>query len=277
MPELPEVEIVRLGIVPALEGKVLSNVTVHRRDLRIPIPEDLEERLEGKIVEQILRRGKYILILLKNGQGVVLHLGMSGRILIYSSGDSYERAKHDHVVLTVADGTRVVFNDPRRFGMFYLIDGDNWQTQKPFSEMAPEPLGNGFSGLVLKENFSGRKINIKAALLDQHIVTGVGNIYACEALYDAKISPMRAAGDLNDEEVERLCVAIRDVLTRAIKAGGSSLKDYQHTDGSLGYFQHAFSVYDQEGNKCKACDCDSAVQRIVQGGRSTFYCSRRQI
>lgn len=276
MPELPEVEIVKRGLEPALLNKKIKALTLNRPDLRTPITPSLPKSMENQSLTQLIRRGKYILGFNAAGHGFVLHLGMSGRIHIYKSGETYEPAKHDHVVFEIEDGGRVVFNDPRRFGMLYAITAANWSAETPFSAMGPEPLGNDFSGPALQEALKNRRGPIKTALLDQKVVAGVGNIYACEALFEAGISPLRPANALNNNEYETLAARIRDVLNRAIAAGGSSLRDYQHTDGTLGYFQHEFAVYDQEGKTCKHCapqhSDEGCILRITQGGRSTFYC-----
>ncbi len=280
MPELPEVEIVRRGLEPALVGKDFSAVIVNRRDLRAPIPQDFVSALQGQRVLQIRRRGKYILVFMDSGQGFILHLGMSGRISTYAPGEPYKAEKHDHVVFKMNDGAQIVYNDPRRFGMLYLTNEQGWQAEKPFSAMGAEPLGNNFNGPVLAQALEGRRTPVKVALLDQKVVAGVGNIYACEALYDAGIDPRRPACSINGQEAADLAGAIRGVLEKAIAAGGSTLRDYQHTDGTLGYFQHSFSVYDREGDFCPACVNDKleegCISWIVQAGRSTFYCHRMQ-
>ncbi|GJL85455.1 MAG: formamidopyrimidine-DNA glycosylase [Micavibrio sp.] len=276
MPELPEVEIVKRGLEPAITGKVFKRAQIRRSDLRVPVPRNFKSVIEGQSVRKISRRGKYILIFLEGGQVVVLHLGMSGRIHIHEPGAAYKPEKHDHVILDMDDGGRIVFNDPRRFGMLYMAPANDWEKQDPFLKMGPEPLGNEFSGPCLEEKLRGRKSNIKSALLDQKIVAGIGNIYACEALFESGINPERAAGRIAGKDAECLAGSIRSVLQKAIAAGGSSLKDYRQTDGSLGYFQHAFSVYDKEGKKCPGCTCDTDVRRIVQAGRSTFFCPVKQ-
>lgn len=280
MPELPEVEIVRRGLEPAFLNQSVRGIRINRSDLRIPIPSNFRKIVEGQRIKTLNRRGKYILAFLESGAGFVLHLGMSGRIHIYHAGEKYESAKHDHVVFDMDGGAKVVFNDPRRFGMLYLISEQNWQCEAPFNTMGPEPLSNDFSGPVLAQHLKNRRMPIKAALLNQDIVAGIGNIYACEALYEAGISPLRQALAVQGRQAGKLAAALRDVLNRALAAGGSSLKDYQHTDGQLGYFQHSFSVYDREGHSCPACDCDmirtKGIGRIVQAGRSSFYCARKQ-
>lgn len=283
MPELPEVEVVRRGLEPAMLSKKITSLHVRRRDLRVPVPDRFEAMLEGSMVQALERRGKYIIghMAAPSSESFVLHLGMSGRIRIYTPDQTVETLKHDHVVFMMDDGTHIVFHDPRRFGMLYPVPTISWQSQPPFSLMGPEPLGNGFSGEVLHGALAGRRISIKAALLDQRVVSGVGNIYACEALYMAGISPERSACDVRLEEADRLAHAIRSVLTDAIEAGGSTLKDYAQTDGKLGYFQHRFSVYDREGRACPEASCvcgeSGGVRRIVQSGRSTFYCPVRQV
>lgn len=280
MPELPEVETVRQGLLPAMKNKVIENVTLNRMDLRVSIDSNFKKLTDGQQIQNIIRRGKYILAFLDSGHGFVLHLGMSGRVNIYEDRDGYEPAKHDHVIWDMDDGGRIVFNDPRRFGMLYLTTEQNWQDEPPFNKMGPEPLSNSFSGRVLAEALKNKRSPIKTALLDQRVVSGVGNIYACEALYDSGIHPERASNSLSENETTRLAGAVRDVLQRAIAAGGSTLKDYAKTDGSLGYFQYSFSVYDREGHSCPSCDCDKiktcAIKRIVQSGRSTFYCPQKQ-
>ena len=280
MPELPEVEIVKRGITPAMLNQNIERLILNRPDLRFPIPPFLPEKLKGRSVMNLQRRGKYILGFIESGDGFVLHLGMSGVVTVLAPGESYVPQKHDHVIFEMGDGGRIVFNDPRRFGFLDFVQESMWQDSKPFSQMGPEPLGNDFNGPALAAKLKGRKVPIKNALLDQSVVAGVGNIYACEALYMAGISPKRMAGSVQGVRAERLAQAIQDVLRKAIEVGGSTLKDYRHADGNLGYFQHHFSVYDKEGYACPTCDCDivetHGVSRFVQSGRSTFYCSRKQ-
>ncbi len=280
MPELPEVEIVKRGIEPVLVGQVIERVVLNRPDLRFPIPEDLPHVLAGRRVCSLRRRGKYILGFVDGGDGFVLHLGMSGVIKVVQPEEVYESQKHDHVVFEMEGGGRVVFNDSRRFGSLLLCHEARWHMEPAFIKMGPEPLEVEFDGRYLFLALRRRRVTVKAALLDQAVVAGVGNIYACEALFFAGISPERIACSLSDEECELLVQAVKDVLGRAIEAGGSSLKDYRHTDGDLGYFQHQFSVYDQSGKACARCDCDveagGGVRRIVQSGRSSFYCPRWQ-
>lgn len=278
MPELPEVEIVKRGLEPAWIGKTFSCVVLNRPNLRLPFPENFIEKLEGAKIERSIRRGKYILVFLDNDYAFALHLGMSGQVLIYKDKKSYEPRKHDHVVWSMDDGTIIAFNDARRFGMVFEVEAANYESHKAFSAMGPEPLGNDFNGPALCERLKKRRGPIKSALLDQKIVAGVGNIYACEALYRAGVSPERPACDVSADEAELLSRAIREVLSEAIEAGGSTLKDYQHTDGTLGYFQHSFAVYDKEGEPCPKCAANEncSVRRIIQGGRSTFFCSAQQ-
>ena len=280
MPELPEVETVMRGLSPVLSGNKIAKIDLHRPNLRIPFPKDMQRQLSNKKIISLQRRAKYIFVLFEGGEILVIHLGMSGRILIIPHGEDYELQKHDHMVVTMQSGDQIIYNDPRRFGMVFIIDEDELETHKIFSRLGPEPLSNNFSAAYLLETLKNKNTSIKQALLDQHVVVGVGNIYACEALYQSKISPMAKASSIKGKKAENLVRAIRDVLTRAIKAGGSTLKDYRHADGELGYFQHSFTVYDQEGEACPDCDCNIAktggVKRIVQSGRSTFYCPRQQ-
>lgn len=280
MPELPEVEIVKRALAPALAQQRVERFVFHRSDLRFALPVDLPARLVGQRFKQVFRRGKYILAFAENGYGFVLHLGMSGVIRIEGLDVQSVLGKHDHVELQLQGEVRIVLNDPRRFGFLQALHENNWGEYKAFVQMGPEPLGNDFSGEFLEARLTGRKTPIKSALLDQRIVAGLGNIYVCEALYRAGIDPRRKAGDLSADECEKLVASIRAVLEDAIEAGGSSLKDYKHTDGKLGYFQHHFAVYDRTGRSCGGCDCDivktSGVQRIVQAGRSTFYCPEKQ-
>lgn len=277
MPELPEVETVMRGLEKAVHGGVIEKAEVRRKDLRVPFPANLKKKLEGRRIDHFTRRAKYIQVHLDDGQVLVLHLGMSGRILI---DRDHTPEKHDHMILQMKGGTHVVFNDPRRFGLVYLMKEEDVETHPAFKGLGPEPLGNDFSGPVLEYRLKGKKVAIKQALLDQRVVAGVGNIYACEALYEAGLSPTRAAGTVRGEKAEKLAAAIRNVLNRAIKAGGSTLRDHRQTNGELGYFQHEFKVYDREGGQCALCDCGgkktSVIKRIVQGGRSTFYCPVHQ-
>ena len=278
MPELPEVETVRRGLAPVMEGIMISQAEVNRPDLRWPFPPNMAERLTGQRVERLRRRSKYILADLSSGETLLIHLGMSGRMLV--SGDPLGRfahehpaaEKHDHVVLHMENGTRITFNDPRRFGAMDLMATDGADTHKLLAVLGPEPLGNDFHDSVLVEAFKGRNTPVKSALLDQRIVAGLGNIYVCETLFRAKISPKRKAGRIAAPRVAAMVPIIRTVLEEAIAAGGSSLRDFRQADGELGYFQHSFDVYGREGEPCRTAGCTGTITRIVQSGRSSFYC-----
>ena len=298
MPELPEVETVRRGLAPVLEGNRITRVQVNRPNLRIPFPPDFRQRITGQAVQALTRRAKYLLAHLSNGTVVIMHLGMSGRFTIIApekvAADLGQSARlpsartqsaileqtsaqttpgpHDHVVFDVDDGTRIVYTDPRRFGLMTLADSINWQSHPLLAQCGIEPLGRDLTGRFLKAAFVGRNTPVKAALLNQTIVAGLGNIYVCEALFYAGISPRRKAANISLARAEQLAVAIQDVLSRAIAAGGSSLKDYAHADGSLGYFQHSFAVYDRAGSPCPTKGCAGTIRRLVQSNRSTFYC-----
>ena len=281
MPELPEVETVRRGLEPALTGARLTRVRQNRPDLRFPFPDRFVERLEGATVERLERRAKYLLFPLSTGETWVSHLGMTGRFTLDGEQlGEFEAAapiagKHEHMSLcAVRDGvtTRVGFADARRFGFMGLIPTEAVEAHPWFAGLGPEPLGNGFSGAHLAEAFSGRKPTIKVSLLDQRHVAGLGNIYVCEALYRARISPLVAAGKVSKPRLETLAAVVRDVLNEAILAGGSTLKDFANADGGQGYFQHRFDVYGREGQACLADGCSGVVKRTVQGGRSTFWC-----
>jgi formamidopyrimidine-DNA glycosylase len=279
MPELPEVETVCRGLAPHLEGRVLVRVDQNRSNLRTPFPADFVARLTGRRVESVRRRAKYILMGLDDGTVLIVHLGMSGRMLIAPERPE-SPGKHDHVVFEVETGTTVTFNDARRFGLMDLTTADGLADHPMLRALGPEPLGNEFSGPALAERLAGKMTPIKAALLDQSVVAGLGNIYVSEALFLARLSPTRSAATISGAKADRLAAAIREVLGRAIEAGGSSLRDYRQASGELGYFQHQFAVYDRAGQPCPGCSCDVAatggVQRIVQSGRSTFYCATRQ-
>jgi formamidopyrimidine-DNA glycosylase len=278
MPELPEVETVRRGLAPSMEGAVIERAQVNRPDLRWPFPDRMAQRLTGQKVLGLRRRSKYILADLASGETLLVHLGMSGRMTV--SGDPLGQfvhdhpaaEKHDHVVLDMDNGARITFNDPRRFGAMDLLDTATADQHKLLASIGPEPLGNDFHEDYLVQALKGRMTPVKTALLDQKIVAGLGNIYVCEALFRAGISPKRKAGQISANRVARLVPIIRDVLSEAIEAGGSSLKDFRQASGELGYFQHRFRVYGQEGNPCSTAGCRSHVQRITQSGRSTFYC-----
>jgi len=278
MPELPEVETVRRGLAPVMEGQVITRALVNRPDLRWPFPPDMANRLTGQRVLALRRRSKYILADLESGETLLIHLGMSGRMLV--SGDPLGRfvqdhpaaEKHDHVVFEMANGARVTFNDPRRFGAMDLIDTATAQAHKLLAVIGPEPLSNDFNEPYLVAALKGRNTPVKSALLDQRIVAGLGNIYVCEALFRARILPQRRAGQIAASRVAALVPVIRQVLTDAIEAGGSSLRDFRQADGELGYFQHSFDAYGREGEPCRATGCTGVITRIVQAGRSSFYC-----
>ena len=274
MPELPEVETIRRGLSLKMSGRTIVRAELRRPDLRRPFPPMLDRRLKGARVGALGRRGKYLLIELDDDGTLLLHLGMSGRI-VAGDADAAD-AKHDHVVLALDDGTVVRFNDPRRFGLMdYMRRGE--EAKHPLlAEMGPEPLGGAFDGRYLAAKLAGRLTPIKAALLDQRIVAGLGNIYVCEALYRAGLSPRRLAGTIAAMRAGRLAAAIKAVLNEAIEAGGSSLRDYVQADGELGYFQHRWAVYGKEGEPCPGCTCAEGVRRIVQSGRSTFFCAKKQ-
>lgn len=278
MPELPEVETVRRGLLPVMEGRVIERAAVNRPDLRWPFPPQMAERLTGATLTALRRRSKYILADLSTGETLLIHLGMSGRMLISGAvvGEFHHPhpapAKHDHVVLDMSGGARVTFNDARRFGAMDLLDTATAEAHPLLAEIGPEPLGNTFDESYLASRLAGKNTPIKSALLDQHLVAGLGNIYVCETLYRAGIHPARKAGDVTRKQAQSLVPIIRDVLAEAIEAGGSSLRDYRQADGELGYFQHSFHVYGREGEACRTPGCASQIGRIVQSGRSSFYC-----
>ncbi|RWC90567.1 MAG: bifunctional DNA-formamidopyrimidine glycosylase/DNA-(apurinic or apyrimidinic site) lyase [Mesorhizobium sp.] len=291
MPELPEVETVRRGLQPVLEGANLAKVEMRRPDLRFPFPERFSERLTGRTITALGRRAKYLTMHMQGGPVLICHLGMSGSFRIETGDDDetpgvfhHERSKsaaHDHVVFHVVSAaggrSRVIFNDPRRFG-FMLFTEEPPETHPMLAGLGVEPTGNALDGVLLASLLKGRRSPLKAALLDQRLIAGLGNIYVLEALWRAGLSPLREAGTIARpgkkarEQSDRLAEAIRSVISDAIAAGGSSLRDYMHTDGSLGYFQHSFAVYDREGEPCPKPGCGGHVERIVQSGRSTFYC-----
>jgi formamidopyrimidine-DNA glycosylase len=292
MPELPEVETVRRGLQPVLEGARIVKVEARRPDLRFPFPNRFTQQLTGQYVSAVARRAKYLLWHLKSGMVLISHLGMSGSFRIEDAGDvttpgvfHHERSKldtHDHVVFTVQNGSaaqsRIVFNDPRRFGFMLLSDEATLAEHPMLAGLGTEPVGNSFSGELISSLFRDRVMPLKAALLDQRLIAGVGNIYACEALWGAKLSPTRAAGSISGKagksspRADRLAETVRNVIAEAIEAGGSTLRDHIQTDGSLGYFQHRFKVYDREGEPCPRQSCRGTIARMVQSGRSTFYC-----
>lgn len=283
LPELPEVETVRRGLIPVMEGQVITELRLNREGLRWPFPANMARDVSGARILSLRRRSKYILMDLDRGTTVLIHLGMSGRMLISLPEGARETLaqfvhghpapqKHDHVVFEMAQGARVTFNDPRRFGAMDLFatagEADHWLIR----EIGPEPLGNQFDERYLVDALSGRKTPIKAALLDQRIVAGLGNIYVCESLFRAGISPTRQAGRIAPARVASLVPIICEVLSEALEAGGSSLRDYRQADGELGYFQHGFQAYDREGQPCLKSGCAGVIRRIVQSGRSSFYC-----
>lgn len=284
MPELPEVETVVRGIRPRLVGRRVVKLVQRRPDLRTALPQRFPERVEGRLVSAVERRAKYILVRLDGRAGarealeddyLIIHLGMSGR-LVLGTRPAHESGTHDHVEFATDDGTVLRFCDPRRFGLMDLVSVSQLEIDPRFAPLGPEPLSPAFTPDVLAKALKGRDTSIKAALLDQHVVAGIGNIYACEALYGAGISPRRKAGTVQGDRCARLVAAIKDVLARAIAAGGSSARDYVQASGEAGWFQHAWAVYDREGKGCPGCDCGAGVKRTVQGGRSTFYCAKRQ-
>lgn len=273
MPELPEVETTGRGVAAKLLNQKLLRVEQRRANLRGPMPKDMPA-LEGHKLLAVERRAKYLLLRFSNQQTLLIHLGMSGRLVI-SPRDDGSRDKHDHLVLHFSKGV-LRFNDARRFGRVEMFATGQENAQPVLKNLGPEPLEKAFTAKVLGERLTGKKIAIKLALLDQTIVAGLGNIYVCEALYLAGISPKRLAGSIKPTELEKLVPAIKKVLNAAIKAGGSSLRDYVQSDGNLGYFQNEFAVYDREGQACPSCTCSFGVERFSQGGRSTFWCRSKQ-
>lgn len=289
MPELPEVETVRRGLAPVMEGAVFRKVELRRPDLRIPFPPRFATHLRGRKVIALSRRAKFLLADLDDKNVLVMHLGMSGSFRVegeesYIFSDSYHRKSvgrgaHDHVVFHLTSGAKIVFNDPRRFGLMDLVARRDIETSKHFRTMGIEPLGNELDGAALAKLFAGRTASIKSALMDQRMIAGLGNIYVCEALWRARISPHLPAGGVATKTgrpkaaANRLANAIREVLTAAIASGGSSLRDHRQVDGELGYFQHEFAVYDREGERCRLPECRGTICRTIQSGRSTFHCT----
>lgn len=284
MPELPEVETVRRGLAPALVGKRIAKARTRRPDLRFPFPEKFAARLKGRTVATLDRRAKYILAHLDNGYVWITHLGMTGRWSIIGAkqqpGDFYYAEPpdpaHTHVVVETDEGARLEFNDPRRFGYMDLIKESELDAHPYFKGLGPEPLSNDFHEGHLKKAFAGKKTSVKAALLDQRVVAGLGNIYVVEALHRAGIAPAKPAGRISAKRLDKLFHSIRLVLEEAIEAGGSTLSDYAGVDGAQGGFQHRFRVYDREGEPCPTPDCGGTIARVVQAGRSTFWCPRCQ-
>jgi formamidopyrimidine-DNA glycosylase len=272
MPELPEVETIKSGLAPLIEGAVIANVICNRKDLRYPLPDKFAARLKGRKIEKLSRRSKYLLLGLDNGKTLVVHLGMSGKLLHHKK--SAPAAKHDHIIVELKDGSVLVFNDPRRFGMMDIVNTANMSEHKIFSHLGPEPLTAEFDGKYLADALKGRKTPIKLAIMAAEIVVGVGNIYASESLFRAHIMPTRSAGSLSCKQYEALAEAIKQVLEDAIKAGGSTLKDYVTSSGDSGYFQHSFRVYGRDGQPC--VECHALIAKKTMSGRSTYYCSACQ-
>ncbi|CAN5687340.1 bifunctional DNA-formamidopyrimidine glycosylase/DNA-(apurinic or apyrimidinic site) lyase [soil metagenome] len=275
MPELPEVETVRRGLIPKLVGRRIVRLVQRRRDLRVALPAKFAERVEGRTILAIDRRAKYLLLRLDDGNTLIIHLGMSGRMTLHDAASAVEHPfqRHDHVVLETDEGWQVRFNDARRFGLMLLVASDAVAKHKLFKGLGPEPLDEAFDGATLAARLKGRKTPIKAALLDQKTLVGVGNIYACEALFLAGISPRRSAHTIQGERAGRLVGCIKQVLLRSIDDGGSTLRDHVQPGGELGYFQTRFNVYDRTGAVCPTPACGKVVRRLVQAGRSTFYCA----
>ena len=286
MPELPEVETVRMGLLPVMEGHKIVHAETRRGDLRVPFPIDFAGRLTGRKVKRLWRRAKYILGDLDDGETLVIHLGMSGRMSVHVAGGAKKlgnyvhdmggatigQDKHDHVVFDTDAPARIVFNDHRRFGLMLLIDTAELDEHKLFKGLGVEPLSDDFNAAYLAAALKGKKTPIKSALLDQRVIAGLGNIYVCEALFRAGISPKRQAAKVKPDQIKLLAPAIKAVLREAVKAGGSSLRDHKRTDGELGMFQHNFAVYGREGKPCPGKICKGTINRSVQAGRSTFYC-----
>jgi len=288
MPELPEVETVRRGLEPVMQGARFAQVEARRRDLRWPLPADFAAHLEGQSVTGIGRRAKYLLVDLASGEVLLMHLGMSGSFRVSHDGGEaspgryhHERAQHathDHVVFHMSNGARIAFNDPRRFGSMKLVARAALEAEPLLRALGPEPLGNAFDAAMLARACAGKRTSLKATLSDQRVVAGLGNIYVCEALHRARLSPKRRASTIAtrsgapNERAQALVQGIRDVLNDAIAAGGSSLRDHKQTNGELGLFQHHFAVYDREGKRCPRRGCGGTIRRIVQTGRSTFFC-----
>jgi formamidopyrimidine-DNA glycosylase len=290
MPELPEVETVRRGLEPAVLGRQIVDITLKRKDLRFAFPQRFAARLLGQTIETVGRRAKYLLLTLSGGETLIVHLGMTGRLIVEDSrgtlepgafyDDSLRHAAHDHVLITLSDGARIIYNDVRRFGFMDLAGAGALEQNAHMASLGVEPLGNSFNADALAKMFEGRIAPLKAALLDQRHIAGLGNIYVCEALHRAGLSPKRSAGSIAMPRLagkrERLAGEIRAVLEEAILAGGSTLRDYVQADGTRGSFQQRFRVYDREGAPCQSDACGGTIKRIVQSGRSTFWCSRCQ-
>jgi len=278
MPELPEVETVRRGLTPRLVGQRIVRLQQRRRDLRVPLPSRFAQRVEGRTVLGIDRRAKYLLVRLDDGHTLIIHLGMSGRMTLHDarSAAAHPLERHDHIVIDLEDGWQVRFNDARRFGLMLLVRNETVTGHRLFKGLGPEPLDAAFDGQALAGRLRGRRTSIKSALLDQKTLVGIGNIYACEALFLAGISPRRSAHTVQGERADRLIKALKQVLLRSIDDGGSTLRDHVQPGGELGYFQTRFNVYDRAGAACPTPSCDRLVKRLVQAGRSTFYCTHCQ-
>lgn len=280
MPELPEVETVRRGLTPAMQGQRITQLEVNRADLRYPFPDKFKERIEGATITHMGRRAKFLVTELSTGEALIMHLGMSGRFTVDTSStadfhhDPGTNPKHDHVVFHMQNGATVTYNDPRRFGFMELWPMADINAYPRVAHLGPEPLSNHFNAAYLDAALTGKAAPIKAALLDQSIIAGLGNIYVCEALYRAGISPKRKSSTIPGNRAARLAPKVNDVIAEAIAAGGSSISDFASASGELGYFQKHFSVYDREGEPCETCN--KPIKRLVQSGRSTFYCSNCQ-
>ncbi len=280
MPELPEVETVKRGLTPYIQGQTIEFFQISNKPLRATPTKSACDVIKNTKIIGTDRRGKYLLVSLSNNKTLIHHLGMSGSFRIEKDKADYTEKTHDHVIYGFKSGGRIVFHDPRRFGMLYLCDSEKVESHQAFISMGVEPLGNSFNALSLHNSLQNKKSPIKTALLDQSVVAGLGNIYVCEALFSSSISPLRIASSLTLVECELLVREIKATLNKAIESGGSSLRDHLQVDGKLGYFQHRFAVYDKEGLSCPDCTCDikvtEGVKRIKQAGRSTFYCSTKQ-
>ncbi len=280
MPELPEVETVKRGLAPYIEGQTINALRLSDKPLRAAPPNDVNAHVKNTQIIGTDRRGKYLLLSLSNNMTLIHHLGMSGSFRIEKEPEKAINKKHDHIIYEFQSGGRIVFHDPRRFGMLFICDSESVETHKAFANMGPEPLGNPFNASILREALKNKKAPIKTALLDQTVVAGLGNIYVCEALFSSSISPLRLASSLSLTECEILTREIKNTLNKAIESGGSSLRDHIQVDGKLGYFQHTFSVYDKQGLPCSGCTCNisktGGVKRVKQAGRSTFYCATKQ-
>ena len=292
MPELPEVETVRRGLQPVMEGAKILGAEARRKDLRFPFQKDFVARLTGQTVTGLGRRAKYLLADLASGDVLLMHLGMSGSFRIQKIEQTHttgvfhhprdKNGAHDHVVFHMSSGADVIFNDPRRFGYMKIIPRAALEAEPLLKGLGPEPLGNAFDARLLAQSCAGKNTSLKAALLDPRVVAGLGNIYVCEALYRAHLSPRRRASTLAEKKgaptdhAKRLIDAIHAVLNQAIEAGGSSLRDHRQTSGELGYFQHSFRVYDREGESCGTVGCGGIIRRFTQNGRSTFWCPKCQ-